>query len=80
MTLFDKLIKSRDVSEFAKFAKDAYIEGVIDGTLEFAQRVLGKMSEREREAIKETMRNEIVTYIDDTCLIEEMLARLNTEQ
>jgi hypothetical protein len=80
MTLFDKLIEIRDVSEFAKFAKDAYIEGVIDGTLEFAQRVLGKMSEREREAIKETMRNEIVTYIDDTCLMEEMLARLNAEQ
>jgi hypothetical protein len=80
MTLFDKLIEIRDVSEFAKFAKDAYIEGVIDGTIECAQRAFGKMSEREREAIKGTMRNEIGTYIDDTCLIEEMLARLNTEQ
>lgn len=80
MTLFDKLIESKDITEFAKFVKDAYVEGVIDGTLECAQRAFGKMSERERnEVIRETMRKEIGT-IDDTCLMEEMLARLNAEQ
>lgn len=80
MTLFDKLIESRDVTEFAKFVKDAYIEGIIDGTIECAQRSFGKMSEREREAMKETIRNEIGTNIDDTCIMEEMLERLNAEQ
>ena len=79
MTLFEKLIESKDVTEFARFAKDAYIEGVIDGTLECAQRALGKMSASEREAMKETMRGAIGN-IDDTCLIEEMLERLNAEQ
>ena len=80
MTLFDKLIKSKDVTEFAKFVKDAYIDGIVDGTLECAQRAFGKMSEREREVMRETMRKEIGTNIDDTCIIEEMLARLNAEQ
>lgn len=80
MTMFEKLIESKDVTEFAKFAKDAYIDGIIDGTLECAQRALGKMSESECKAMKEIIRNEIGTSLDDTCILEEMLAQLNTEQ
>jgi ethanolamine utilization cobalamin adenosyltransferase len=79
MTRFEKLIKSKDVTEFAKFVKDVYVEGVIDGTLECAQRALGKLSESEREDMRETLRGAI-GYIDDTCLIDEMLSRLNAEQ